>query len=166
MNAPTGRKASVTVMVSAISASLLWNSFAMAVSAKTTRKKSNASSVQPRKLAMTAARWPRGAACAREVGLIASELAMRKYAAISMHQECLVIARLRLDESRRSRDRAPGGLLFPYAKIVSSHNWRTADCMRLATGLESAGAGRSARQHRGDGDRARRSGRQPSDRCA
>src|SRR5712671_2028407 len=94
MNAPTGRKASVTVMVSAISASLLWNSFAIAVSAKTTRKKSNASSVQPRKLAMTAARWPRGAACARDVGVIASELAMRKYAAITMHQECLVIARL------------------------------------------------------------------------
>src|SRR3979409_2220503 len=94
MKAPIGRKASVTVIVSAISASLLWNSFAIAVSAKTTRKKSNASRVQPRKLAITAARWPRGAARAREVGLIASELAMQKYAAISMHQECLVIARL------------------------------------------------------------------------
>jgi len=56
MKAPTGRNASVTVIVSAISASVFWNSFAIAVSAKTTRKKSNASRVQPRKLAKTAAR--------------------------------------------------------------------------------------------------------------
>ena len=60
MNAPIGRKASVTVMVSASCASVLWNSLAIAVSANTTRKKSNASRVQPRKLAKTAERWPRG----------------------------------------------------------------------------------------------------------
>ena len=81
MNAPIGLNASVTVIVSAIWASVLWNSFAIAVSAKTTRKKSNASRVQPRKLARTAARWPRGAACASEEGLIASELGMRQYVA-------------------------------------------------------------------------------------
>ena len=57
MNAPTGRKASVTVRVTAISASLRWNSLPIAVRQKTTRKKSKASSVQPRKLANTAARW-------------------------------------------------------------------------------------------------------------
>ncbi len=58
MNAPTGRKASVIVNDSAIALSGRPNSLAIAVSANVTRKKSNASSVQPRKLAITAARWP------------------------------------------------------------------------------------------------------------
>ena len=62
MNAPTGRKASVSVIESAIALSVCPNSFAIAVSANVTRKKSNASSVQPRKLAMTAARCPFSAA--------------------------------------------------------------------------------------------------------
>jgi len=55
MNAPTGRNASVTVMESAMAASVVWKSFAMAVRAKATRKKSKASSVHPRKAARTAA---------------------------------------------------------------------------------------------------------------
>src|SRR5437762_2285539 len=49
MNAPTGRNASVSVIDSAMSLSVLPNSLAIAVSVMTTRKKSNASSVQPRK---------------------------------------------------------------------------------------------------------------------
>src|SRR6266851_3742958 len=57
MNAPTGRKARVRVRDRAISASLRWNSRAIAVSVITTTKKSNASSVQPRNPAKTAARW-------------------------------------------------------------------------------------------------------------
>src|SRR5437870_5790679 len=57
MNAPTGRKARVSVMERAMSASLLPNSLAIAVSVMTTTKKSNASRVQPRKPAVTAARW-------------------------------------------------------------------------------------------------------------
>src|SRR2546428_13670928 len=61
MNAPTGRKASVSVRDKAISASLRWNSRAIAVSVITTTKKSNASSVQPRKPATTAARWSEAA---------------------------------------------------------------------------------------------------------
>jgi hypothetical protein len=44
------------VIESAIAASEVWNSRAIAVSAKTTRKKSKASSVQPRKQARTALR--------------------------------------------------------------------------------------------------------------
>ena len=56
MNAPTGRNASVTVIDKAISASDLWNSLPMAVRQKTTRKKSNASSIQPRNPANNAAR--------------------------------------------------------------------------------------------------------------
>src|SRR5436309_5665423 len=56
--APTGRKASVRVIESAMAASEVWNSCAIAVRAKTTRKKSNASSVQPRKEARIAARCP------------------------------------------------------------------------------------------------------------
>jgi zinc D-Ala-D-Ala dipeptidase len=56
----------------------------MAVSAKTTRKKSNASRVQPSKLASTAERCPRGAAVATEAGLTAFVLVMGKmYAAYS-----------------------------------------------------------------------------------
>ncbi len=57
MKAPTGRNASVSVIENAISASVLPNSFAIAVSVITTRKKSNASSVQPRNPAITAGRW-------------------------------------------------------------------------------------------------------------
>src|SRR2546422_8979840 len=57
MKAPTGRKASVSVIESAIAASDFPNSWAIAVRVMTTRKKSNASSVQPRKPATTAARW-------------------------------------------------------------------------------------------------------------
>src|SRR6476659_3205871 len=79
MNAPIGRNASVTVMVSAICASVLLNSLAIAVSANTTRKKSKASRVQPRKLASTAARWPRGVARATDEGVIASGVVMREY---------------------------------------------------------------------------------------
>src|SRR5215813_5399032 len=56
MNAPSGRKASVSVIDSASSRSARPKSCAIAVRQKTTRKKSNASSVQPRKLARTAAR--------------------------------------------------------------------------------------------------------------
>ena len=59
MNAPTGRNASVSVIESAIALSVLAELLARSPSARTTtRKKSNASSVQPRKLAATAARWP------------------------------------------------------------------------------------------------------------
>jgi len=54
IRAPTGRKASVMLRVAAIFASLVPNSLPMAVSVKTTRKKSKASRVQPRKLASTA----------------------------------------------------------------------------------------------------------------
>src|SRR3989442_623933 len=53
MKAPTGRKASVSVIESAMAASDFPNSLAIAVSVMTTRKKSNASSVQPRKPATT-----------------------------------------------------------------------------------------------------------------
>src|SRR5690242_10890537 len=56
MNAPTGRNTSVRVSERAIAASDLPKSFAIAVSVMTTRKKSNASRVQPRKPAATAAR--------------------------------------------------------------------------------------------------------------
>src|SRR6266446_3433881 len=55
MNAPTGRKRRVSVSDSAIAASDLPKSFPIAVSVITTRKKSNASSVQPRKPAATVA---------------------------------------------------------------------------------------------------------------
>src|SRR5437879_3101152 len=57
MNAPIGRKANVSVIENATAASLLPNSFPIAVSVITTRKKSNASSIQPRKPARTAGRW-------------------------------------------------------------------------------------------------------------
>src|SRR5207302_791050 len=62
MNAPTGRNRSVSVSESAMAASDFPNSRAMAVSVITTRKKSNASSVQPRNPATTAARWSAAAA--------------------------------------------------------------------------------------------------------
>src|ERR1041385_4861900 len=55
MNAPTGRKARVVLSVAAMVASLTANSFPIAVSVNTPRKKSRPSSVQPRKLARTAA---------------------------------------------------------------------------------------------------------------
>src|SRR5215831_21018034 len=54
MNAPSGRNASVTVMVTAIAGMSVPNSLAMAGSVNTTTKKSNASSVQPRKLSSSA----------------------------------------------------------------------------------------------------------------
>src|SRR5258706_8601693 len=57
MNAPTGRKRSVSVSERAIAASDLPNSFPIAVNVMTTRKKSNASSIQPRNPAKTAGRW-------------------------------------------------------------------------------------------------------------
>src|SRR5258708_36671820 len=57
MNAPTGRKISVSVSENATCASDLPNSLAIAVRHITTRKKSNASSVQPRNPAVTAAPW-------------------------------------------------------------------------------------------------------------
>src|SRR5260221_14240483 len=69
MNAPTGRKISVSVSENAICASDLPNSFAIAVRHITTRKKSNASSVQPRNPAVTAAPWSeRGAGAAEAAG--------------------------------------------------------------------------------------------------
>src|SRR5438874_5108703 len=55
MNAPTGRNSSVSVRERAMAASDFPNSRAMAVNVMTTRKKSNASSVQPRNPATTAA---------------------------------------------------------------------------------------------------------------
>src|SRR2546425_95537 len=54
MNAPTGRNSSVSMSERAIAASDFPNSFPIAVSVMTTRKKSNASSVQPRNPAVTA----------------------------------------------------------------------------------------------------------------
>src|SRR5579859_2323475 len=57
MNAPTGRNARVSVSDSAIAASDLPKSLPIAVSVMTTRKKSNASSIQPRKPAATVAFW-------------------------------------------------------------------------------------------------------------
>jgi hypothetical protein len=50
-SAPTGRIARVAIRVNAISATERWNPAAIAGSVITTMKKSNASSVQPRKLA-------------------------------------------------------------------------------------------------------------------
>ena len=55
-SAPTGRNISVSVSEKTIALSVTPNSVAMVVSVYVTRKKSNASSVQPRKLAATAAR--------------------------------------------------------------------------------------------------------------
>src|SRR5438270_3286127 len=93
MNAPTGRKAKVIVIVSASCASDFPNSLPIAVNAKTTRKKSNASSGQPRKLARTAERWPRGAMLATDSRSRASALVMSKmYAAYS----CCMKSQLRL----------------------------------------------------------------------
>src|SRR5580658_7886666 len=54
INAPTGRNASVRVMDNAICGSDLPNSFPIAVRQKTTRKKSNASRVHPKRLARKA----------------------------------------------------------------------------------------------------------------
>ena len=58
MNAPTGRKPSVSAIESAMSLSGRWKSSAIAVSEKTTKKKSNATRVQPEKPASKAARCP------------------------------------------------------------------------------------------------------------
>src|SRR2546427_383525 len=57
MNAPTGRKANVSVIENATAVSVWPNSLAIAVNVMTTRKKSNASSIQPRNPAKTAGRW-------------------------------------------------------------------------------------------------------------
>src|SRR4051794_24975982 len=69
MNAPNGRNASVSAMEPATAVLLVPNSPAIAVSDMPTRKKSNASSVQPRKLATTAAPWPWPAAAALDAEL-------------------------------------------------------------------------------------------------
>src|ERR1700682_352662 len=53
MSAPTGRIASVAVIVKAISGIERWKSFATVGITKTSTKKSKASSVQPRKLAVS-----------------------------------------------------------------------------------------------------------------
>ena len=55
-----GRNASVAVSDNAMRASDSPNSFPIVVRQNTTRKKSNASSVQPRKLAQTADKWSTG----------------------------------------------------------------------------------------------------------
>src|SRR5207237_6212593 len=70
MNAPTGRNASVSVIESAIAASDFPNSRAIAVRVITTRKKSNASSVQPRNPATTAARWSAAAGRTAVIGVL------------------------------------------------------------------------------------------------
>src|SRR5689334_16668011 len=56
-SAPTGRNPRVRSSVKAMSLSLLPNVVPIAVSVMTTRKKSNASRVQPRNPATTAGRW-------------------------------------------------------------------------------------------------------------
>src|SRR5947208_154372 len=89
MKAPTGLKASVMVIVSASSASVLWKSLAIAVNANTTRKKSNASRVQPRKLATTAERCPRVSRSPEDAS-IEPVPGIRQYARKPMHVECLV----------------------------------------------------------------------------
>src|ERR1700694_5013591 len=53
MSAPTGRIASVAVIVKAISGIERWKSFATVGITKTSTKKSKASSVHPRKLAVS-----------------------------------------------------------------------------------------------------------------
>ena len=53
-SAPNGRAASVSVLATTTAATSAWNSAAMALNMNTIRKKSKASSVQPRKLARTA----------------------------------------------------------------------------------------------------------------
>src|SRR5438105_8427070 len=73
MNAPTGRNASVSVIESAIAASDFPNSRAIAVRVITTRKKSNASSVQPRNPATTAARWSSAAGRTAVIGVLPEE---------------------------------------------------------------------------------------------
>src|SRR5258708_13665862 len=80
MNAPTGRKISVSVSENATCASDLPNSLAIAVRHITTRKKSNASSVQPRNPAVTAAPWSE-----RGVGAGAAVMARPNIRVISGH---------------------------------------------------------------------------------
>ena len=57
MIAPSGRIASATVSVNAMSGRVRPNAFAMSSMTSVRMKKSNASSVQPRKPASTALRW-------------------------------------------------------------------------------------------------------------
>ena len=57
MTAPIGRAARATVSVSAMSGRVRPNDFAMSSMTSVRMKKSNASSVQPRKPASTAFRW-------------------------------------------------------------------------------------------------------------
>src|ERR1041384_3504111 len=103
MNAPTGRKIRVSVSENAICASDLPNSFAMAVRHITTRKKSNASSVQPRNPAVTAAPWSeRGAAGAVMAGQ------KIRYIAPHAHQDAHAA---RDDAGPRARPRGRGALL-------------------------------------------------------
>src|SRR6267143_4455453 len=75
MNAPTGRKARVSVIERAIAASDFPKSLPMAVRVMTTRKKSNASSVQPRKPAATVAFW--SLAAGRGVVIVGGERTSR-----------------------------------------------------------------------------------------
>src|SRR6185437_1355107 len=62
MKAPTGRNASVNAIENATAVSGSWNSLPIAVRQNATRKKSNASRVQPRKLAVSAFHWSDAAA--------------------------------------------------------------------------------------------------------
>ena len=57
INAPTGRIASVMVIAYPRSATLVPKSCAIGTITNVSRKKSNASSVQPRKQAMNVLRW-------------------------------------------------------------------------------------------------------------
>jgi hypothetical protein len=57
MNAPIGRVASASVIVSAMSGRVFPNALATSSMMKVSRKKSNASNVQPRNPARTAFRW-------------------------------------------------------------------------------------------------------------
>ena len=54
-SAPNGRAASVSMLATATAGTSVWNCLAMAENMNTIRKKSKASSVQPRKLAATTA---------------------------------------------------------------------------------------------------------------
>ena len=56
-SAPNGRAARVSVLATTTAERSAWKSLAMALNMKTIRKKSKASSVQPRKLAATALHW-------------------------------------------------------------------------------------------------------------
>src|SRR5205807_2275633 len=123
MNAPTGRNARVSVIESAIAASDLPNSRAIAVSVITTRKKSNASSVQPRNPATTAARWSAAAGRTAVIGVLPEDpldythaLGLACLNRVLLHDprgaEPVIAAGHRGDQSpvrRAARQRAPSG---------------------------------------------------------